>query len=164
MRALRVVAQRGVDGLADVGDRLEVRGPDLGVGQAVAPDKDLRLRLDPGLDLDLPLVGDRHRRGGDPLQQVGGRPALVQELPVRAVVRQAVPALRRADDRAARPHDLGGGRHALHGLVEVLVERIAAVGRDHDVEWRRDGAASPRAAPPRRRPRASRGSRRRRPG
>ena len=47
---------------------------------------------------------------------------------------EAVAAFRGADDRAARSDDLGGGRHALDRLVEVLVEGIAAVGRHDDVE------------------------------
>ena len=36
------------------------------------------------------------------------------------------------------PHDLGRRGHPLDRLVEVLVERIPAVGGDHEVEWRGD--------------------------
>ncbi len=58
-----------------------------------------------------------------------------QERPVGPVIREAVSTFRGADDRAAGPDDLGGGRHALDRLVEVLVEGVAAVRRHDDVEW-----------------------------
>src|SRR3546814_3629023 len=53
-----------------------------------------------------------------------------------AVVWYPVPALCRADDRAALFDDFGGRGHALYGLVEVLVERKAGVRGQHDVKWR----------------------------
>ena len=62
--------EESVDGFADVGDRLQVGGPDLLVGEAVGPQQHARLGLDPGLDLDLPLVRDRDRRGRDAGQEV----------------------------------------------------------------------------------------------
>ena len=33
-------------------------------------------------------------------------------------------------------HNLSGGGHPLHSLVQVLVKRIAAIGRQHDIECR----------------------------
>jgi hypothetical protein len=50
------------------------------------------------------------------------------------VLGKAVTALRRADDVSAGPHDLVGRRHPLDRLVQVLVERIARAGGEHDVE------------------------------
>jgi hypothetical protein len=47
---------------------------------------------------------------------------------------EAVAALGGADDRAALLDDRGRRGHALDRLVEVLVERVAGVARDHDVE------------------------------
>ena len=53
---------------------------------------------------------------------------------VVAVVGDAVPALGGADYRAAGLDDLGGGGEALHSLVEVEVQGIAAVGSDYHVK------------------------------
>jgi hypothetical protein len=50
------------------------------------------------------------------------------------VLGKAVTALRRADDGSAGPHDLIGRRHPLDRLVQVLVERIARAGGEHDIE------------------------------
>ena len=74
-----------------------------------------------------------------------GEPSGEQLAAVGAVVGEAVAALGRADDQAARLDDLGRRRHALDGLVEVLVEREAGVRRDDDVERARAPAASPSA-------------------
>ena len=57
--------------------------------------------------------------------------------------REAVVAAGGGGDVAVRRHDLRGRRHALHRLIQVLVERIAAVRSDDDVEWRRDSRPSP---------------------
>ena len=49
---------------------------------------------------------------------------------------------REHDDDAARIHGRFSGRHALHRLINVLIERIAAVRRKNDVgRLRRDAAA-----------------------
>ena len=109
------------------------------VGETVAAEEDLGLHLDTGLDLDLPLVGDRHRGGCDPVEQVSGRGSFAKQPAIRAVVGQPIAALGGADDRAAGADDFSRRGHPLHGLVEVLVERVAAVRGDDDVERRIDG-------------------------
>ena len=53
------------------------------------------------------------------------------QLPEVAVLGKAVVAPGRGKDEAALFDNLRRGGHALHGLVQVLVERVAAVGR-HD--------------------------------
>ena len=50
------------------------------------------------------------------------------------MVGDAVPTLGGADYGAAGFDDLGGSGEALYGLVQVQVERVAAVGGDHYVE------------------------------
>ena len=50
------------------------------------------------------------------------------------MLREAVSAFGRADDGSAGPHDLVGRGHPLDRLVQVLVERIARAGGEHDVE------------------------------
>ncbi len=150
-------------GRLDVRGLLEMGLGQLGIRQVRRVHDHARARLDSRLDLDLPLVGDRRRARRDRLEQGGRRCRSRQLLAVGPVRRKAVAALGRADDRAARAHDLRRGRHALDGLVEVLVEREARVGRQHDVERARHGAHRGRAHERRRRPRASRTARRRRP-
>ena len=105
---------------------------------------------DAGLRLDLrPGSGSATGRRRFPGARQSRRAAPVgdgsrgQLAAVRAVVGEAVAALGGADDRAARLDDLGRSRHALHRLVEVLVEREAGVRRDHDVEAARRPGASP---------------------
>ena len=117
-----------------------MRLAELRVGQVRGVHDHARARLDGRLDLDLPLIGHRRRAGRDRLEQRRGRRRGRQLLAVGAVRREAVAALGRAHDRAARAHDLRGGRHALDRLVEVLVEREAGVGRQHDVERARHRA------------------------
>src|SRR5262245_59572211 len=56
-----------------------------------------------------------------------------------AVFGESVAALRGGDDESAGRDDLGGGGHALYRLVEILVERESAVGRDDDWERLRAG-------------------------
>ena len=79
------------------------------------------------------------------VQQLPRACGLAQQLAVQAVLRDAVPALGRDDDGAARLDHLGRRAHALHRLVQVEIERIAGVGGDHDVERPRAPAPSPSA-------------------
>ena len=116
---------------------------------------DACVALDRRLDLDLPLVGHRVVSAEDPVQQRVRRGRGSELLPVRAVVGEAVTAFGGADDRAALRDDLRGGRHALHGLVEVLVERVAGVRGDDDVVARRERAHRHAFRGARRRRRAS---------
>ena len=55
-----------------------------------------------------------------------------QQLLEVAVLREPVVAARGGDDVAAVGDDLRSGRHALHGLIQVLIERVTAVGRHDD--------------------------------
>ena len=50
------------------------------------------------------------------------------------MIRYAVRAFGRADDRAPLPDNLSGGAHALDGLIQILVQRIAGVGSDNNVK------------------------------
>src|SRR5215471_19969327 len=51
------------------------------------------------------------------------------------MVWNAVPAFGRADDRAAPLHYFGGSGHSFYGLIEILIERIARICGDHNIEW-----------------------------
>ena len=70
----------------------------------------------------------------DHLQEPLGGIALGENVQKFAVVRVAIRAGSGADDDPIGFHDLGRGRHPLDGLIQVLVEWVATVGRDHDVE------------------------------
>src|SRR5262245_35068412 len=50
------------------------------------------------------------------------------------MIRNAVPAFGGADDRAALLYDLGSGGHAFHRLVKILIEWVAGVRGDDDIE------------------------------
>ncbi len=50
------------------------------------------------------------------------------------MVRESVGAFRCADDEPSRPDDRCRRRHALHRLIEILIEWIAGVGRHDDIE------------------------------
>ena len=72
-----------------------------------------------------------------PASSAGGR-APGQEAGEGAAGGHAVLAGGGHDDDPAVAHDPLGRRHALDRLVEVAVERVPAVGRDHEVEGRAD--------------------------
>jgi len=79
-------------------------------------------------DLRLPLVGQRGfgRYCGDLLRDLLGRGGLFEPV-VEALAAVAVAARRRYDDDAIVVQTGFGCRHALHSLIDVLVERIAAI-------------------------------------
>ena len=90
--------------------------------------------LDEGLDLGLPLLGAHEAGRGQQRQDFLGGGGLAQEAVERAAGRDALAALGGEHEESARLEDARAGAHALHALVKVLVERIAGVGGDHDVE------------------------------
>ena len=61
-----------------------------------------------------------------------------QQFVERTVRRHAFTTFARENQQAAGLDDARAGAHALHALVKIHVERIAAVRRDHDVERRAD--------------------------
>src|SRR5712691_8310952 len=131
--------------LGEVADWLEPGRPNLRVRQSVGLEKYLRLALDLGLDLDLPLVVDRKPRFEQPDHEGVGVDAGAQQVFVPTVFGHAVRALAGDDDAAAGLDDLGGSTHAFDGLVQVLVEWIAAVGGQDDVVRGRHGCHRRRA-------------------
>src|SRR5947209_3509414 len=112
--------------------RDEQRRSDLLVGQAAAVDVYIGPQLDVGLDLHLPLILFSKAGPGKHVQYLLGRPSFGQQRAILAMTWNSILAGRRDDDRATLPHDLIGGAHALAALVQVLIQWIAAVCRDHD--------------------------------
>ncbi len=101
------------------------------VGQSLAAEPHLGPPQDATHHLGLPPVELRAVPGVD---QVVGTPGSRQDLGEGAVARDAVDALGRHHDGPAVAHDALGRGHALDRLVQIAVQRVAAIGRDHDVE------------------------------
>ena len=106
--------------------------------QTAGLDHHSRFHLDLRLYLHLPLIRRRVSRRRDHLEERLGRRLRRQQLTVRSMRRQSVAALGGADDGAAWRDDLRSRRQTLHRLIEVLVERVAGVRREHHVERRFD--------------------------
>jgi hypothetical protein len=83
-------------------------------------------------ELDLPLVVLGEAGGVDGLQHRFRGVVFEEHVAEVAVGGEAVVAAGDGDDEAAVGDDLARGGHALYGLVEVLVQRVAAVGGDDD--------------------------------
>ena len=81
--------------------------------------------------LGLPAV-EAARRGS--VDQLGRRRRRRDEPAEVAFGRDAVDAGRGHHDRAVARDDALGRGHALHRLIEVAIERVAAVGRHDDAE------------------------------
>ena len=96
---------------------------DLGVREPRRVHVDLGPLQDEREDVGLPLVVHPEARRPEAREQLVGVPRLPQQPAERAVVGDAVTALRRDHDRPARPGDPGGRAHSLDRLVEVQVER-----------------------------------------
>jgi hypothetical protein len=127
-----LVETRG-NGSGDVMAGGEMTGADGFIGQG-AVNEDLGVSLDQGLDLGLPLLGaDEAGRGeqGEDLLGAGGGAEEVIEV---AAGGHAFAAFAGEDEGATGLKDAGAGAHAFDALVEVKVERIAAVGGDDDLE------------------------------
>ncbi len=100
-------------------------------------DEDFCLALDEGLDLGLPLLGVG--LAGDDGEDILGVAGAGEEIVEWGGVGDAGAALGSDDDGTAFFYDACGGAHALDGLVEVLIEGVAAVCGDDDVEEGVDG-------------------------
>ena len=95
---------------------------------------DLRAALDDGLNLRLPLLGAGSATLGQELQDAFRRIHLVQQFLKRAVCRHTITALAGDQDQSTFLHNASRRGHALHTLVKILIERVAAVGGYHDVK------------------------------
>src|SRR5262249_31698988 len=83
--------------------------------------EDFSFNLDLSLDLYLPLVGPRIAGGHDHIEKILWRRARCEDLPVGAVIGNAVAALGDANDRSTFFDNLGCSRHSFHSLIQVLV-------------------------------------------
>jgi hypothetical protein len=90
--------------------------------------------LDEGLDLGLPLLRTAKARSDKFHENVRRRRGLAQEQIEGTAIRHTIATLADEDNRATPLNDAGGGAHAFHTLVEVSVERIAAIRRNNHVE------------------------------
>ena len=97
-------------------------------------DEDFGAALDKGLDLGLPLLGTAKARGDEFQENVSRGGGLAQKQIEGTAIGHAIATLADEDNRATILDDAGGGTHAFHTLVEVPVERIAAIRRDNYVE------------------------------
>ena len=110
-----------------------MRGADDLVGN-FAVNQHAGFALDDGLNLRLPLFG-AHKAGlREQAEQFFRRGNGAEQFVQRAVRRNAFAAFRREDERAAGLDDARARTHALHALIQIHVERIAAVGGHDDIE------------------------------
>ena len=58
----------------------------------------------------------------------------MQELPKQSMIGDPIPTFRCADDRAARPHDLGCRAHTFYRLIKVQVQRISRICGQHNIK------------------------------
>ena len=121
----------GRERLAQIRDRLEVRAPHL-VGRQLAEQADARLQQTPAISCASHWSYIEKPGASDRVEQRARRLVLEQQLLEVAVLGEPVVAARGGRDVAVGRHDLRGGRHALDRLIEVLVERVAAVRRHDD--------------------------------
>lgn len=122
-----------VDGLGDVGAGFEVDFLE-GLGIEGAVDLDFGAALDEGLDLGLPLFGFGESGCGEHGEDFFGRVGGLQEFVQRAVRGNAFAAFAGEDEETAVFEDSGAGAHPFNALIEIEVERVAAVGGEDDVE------------------------------
>ena len=132
-RAVLFRAQQFFDGRADVVAGRQVRGAHHFVGKRTV-DQHGRFALNQRLDLRLPLFGSREARRGKQGQDRLRPGGAAQQLIERAAGGHTFAALAGQDDCPARLDDARRGAHALDALIQIQVERIAAVGGDNDVE------------------------------
>ena len=115
MRARLV--EGALDLVGDIGDRLEMHTAKLFVAQPVAMYPYPGRHAQAGLDLDLPLIGNRLGAAGDLREQLLGGARAAQDIDIRAVLGESVGALGRDDQSPPRLHDRGPRGQALDGLI-----------------------------------------------
>ena len=113
--------------------RLEMRGANHFVGN-LAVDQHARLALDDGLDLRLPLFRAHEAGLREQAEQFFGGRNGAEQLVERTIRGNAFAAFRREDERAAGLDDARARAHAFHALIQIHVERIAAVRGHDDIE------------------------------
>src|SRR5260221_2003116 len=121
------------DRSADVVTRGEVGAADDFVRQRTV-NQNAGLALDEGLDLCLPLLGTdksgRRQHGENFLRTRGGAEQFIEW----AVRRHAFAAFAGQDEQAARLENARPSAHPFNTLIQVEIERVAAVRCDDDVE------------------------------
>jgi hypothetical protein len=125
------------DGGGDVVAGCEMTGPDDVVGQR-AVDEDFGMALDECLNLGLPLFGPDEVGRCEQREDFLGAGRGAEELIEMTSGGDTFAAFAGQDQGAAWLKDAGAGAHPFDALVEVKVEGIAAVGRDHNLERRFD--------------------------
>src|ERR1035441_10232000 len=124
---------------ADVVAWDQVGGADEVIRQR-AVEQNLGLALDERLELRLPLLGSAITGRGQQRQQFFRTSGAAQDLVEATVSGDAIATFTGQDERAARLEDARAGAHPFDGLIQVLIERVAAVGRSEErrvgKEWR----------------------------
>jgi hypothetical protein len=122
-----------INGPGNVGARRQVSRANR-VGIEIGMKKNTGSLADQALDLSLPLFGALesrlHQKGEDFFRAA----RLAQEAIERTASRHAFAAFTGDDDEPARFHNARGCTHSFDPLVQVHVERVAAVARNHDIE------------------------------
>ena len=161
-RRLRPVPlQGGGDGRLDARRRIDVHPPQDVGRKTVADHADTGMPVHADELFQLPLVGLEILAAGDLLHEAIQRGMVVVKL-LEVAAADALAQGRGEDDRSARLDDRHRRHHALHGLVEGRVQRVAGRTGDHDVDRLRHGVGHQAAGtghalrgtpPPCRRPR-----------
>ena len=113
-------------------------GPQCGVVEFAA-DKHLGPALHERLNLRLPLLRPDEARRRELGQNFLDRVGAAQQFVERAAAGHPFAALRGEDQCAALLQHSGTGAHAFHTLVQIKIQRVAAVCGDDDVERLLDG-------------------------
>ena len=97
-----------------------------------------RPALDERLDLRLPLFGPHETGCGQQREHFLRTAGAAEQLVERTVRGNAFATFSGENEQAAGADDACARAHAFHALIQIHVERIAAVGGDDDIEGLRD--------------------------
>src|SRR5262245_38633761 len=100
--------------------------------------KHLGPTLNESLDLRLPLLRSDMAGHREQTQNLLGAFRLAEQFVERTSVRYAFAALTSENDRAALLHNPGCCAHSFYPLVQIQIERIAAVRCDDQIKGRLD--------------------------
>ena len=126
--------ERLEDGALDILSGLKMHRSEIGCAEPPVKDVDRGAGLNPPLNLNLPLVGHRDWRGSNPAHRLLDGERRGKQLPIGAMIGKAVTALCSADDAPTVSNHSGCSRHALHGLIQILVQGPTGIRRHNDIE------------------------------
>src|SRR4051812_38653575 len=101
---------------------------------------DASLQLYLSLDLHLPLVRFGVSGSDDHVEKLPWTSAGGENLAVGSVIWNSIAAFSGTNHRSSVLNDFGGRGNALHGLIEILIERISGIRRHDNIERTADRA------------------------